>query len=79
MGKDHFEPIKLIGRGGFSRVIEARKKDTGQLYALKLMSKSFIIQEDKVRQILTERKLLADTEHPFIVRLHWAFQSVRTS
>lgn len=76
MSKSHFEPIKLIGRGGFSRVIEARKKDTGQLYALKLMSKSFIIKEDKVRQILTERKVLANTQHPFIVHLHWAFQSV---
>ena len=48
----HFAPIKVIGKGGFSRVIEgklnlARKKDTGKLYAIKIMTKEFILSEDK--------------------------------
>lgn len=72
----HFEPIKLIGRGGFSRVIEVRKRDTGCLYAVKAMSKEFLIGEEKVQQIRNEREILARTSHPFIVTLHWAFQTV---
>jgi serine/threonine protein kinase len=34
-----FELLKVIGRGGFSRVALARKKDTGMLYAIKILSK----------------------------------------
>ena len=37
---DDFEQIKVIGKGGFSRVVLARKKDSGRLYALKIMKKS---------------------------------------
>ena len=76
MNCDHFEPIKGIGKGGFSRVVEVRKKDTGALYAVKVLSKSFLLKEEKAPQVLTERHVLANTNHPFIVRLHWAFQSV---
>lgn len=75
MCKEHFEPIKLIGKGGFSRVVEVRKKDTGMLYAIKIMSKSFLAKEEKVQQILTERKVMIESQHPFVVKLHWAFQS----
>jgi len=73
---DYFEPIKLIGKGGFSQVVEVRKKDTGALYAVKVLSKSFLLKEEKAAQVLSERHVLSATSHPFIVRLHWAFQSV---
>jgi hypothetical protein len=72
----HFTPLKLIGKGGFSKVVMCRKKDTGNLYAIKVMSKEFVIKEEKVNQILTERNILIKCTNPFIVRLHWAFQSV---
>ena len=43
---DDFDKIKVIGRGGFAeKVYLARKKDTGTLYAIKTMSKSFILEE----------------------------------
>lgn len=76
INRDCFEPIKLIGKGGFSKVVEVRKKDTGALYAVKVLSKSFLLKEEKAVQVLTERHILSATSHPFIVRLHWAFQSV---
>ena len=50
-----FELIKVIGRGGFSRVILCRKKDTGRLYAMKILKKSKIIREKKIKPILSER------------------------
>ena len=37
-----FEQIRVIGRGGFSRVILARKKDTGRLYAIKIIKKDHL-------------------------------------
>lgn len=74
--KKDFEQIKVIGRGGFSRVILVRKKDTGRLYAMKIMKKNKIIREKKLKPILSERKVLERMKHPFIIKLHWAFQSV---
>jgi serum/glucocorticoid-regulated kinase 2 len=76
---DDFEQIKVIGRGGFSRVVLARKKDTGRLYALKIMKKSRVFKEKKLKPIMSERNILEmlNHKHPFIIKLHWAFQSVR--
>lgn len=74
----HFDPVKVIGKGGFSRVVEVRKRDTGAIYAIKIMNKAFLLREDKSSQILSERKILAAAEHPFIVKLHWAFQTVKS-
>lgn len=44
-----FEPIKIIGTGGFSRVFLVRKKDTGFLYAMKVMKKSYVTDESKFK------------------------------
>jgi Protein kinase domain len=73
---NHFIPLKVIGEGGFSKVVMAAKKDTGLLYAIKVMSKEFVIKEEKISQIITEKNILTKCFHPFIVELHWAFQSV---
>jgi hypothetical protein len=57
----------------------ARKKDTGRLYALKIMKKSRIIREKKLKPIMSERSILEilSVRHPFLIKLHWAFQSVK--
>ena len=75
---NHFIPLKVIGKGGFSKVVMGTKKDTGCLYAIKVMSKEFVLKEEKINQIITEKNILAKCFHPFIVKLDWAFQSVRT-
>ena len=46
MSMQDFDKIKVIGKGGFAeKVYLARKKDTGSLYAIKTMSKKFIMEE----------------------------------
>ena len=37
-----FTPLKVIGRGGFSKVFLVRKKDSGLLFAMKVMEKEFV-------------------------------------
>ncbi len=74
-----FEIIKTIGKGGFSRVLQVRKKDTGMLYAMKVISKAFIMQREKLDQALSERRILSRLNHPFVINLHYAFQSVLPS
>ena len=62
-----------MGRGGFSRVILARKKDTGRLYAIKELRKDRLINENQIKPILSERRVLEKMDHPFVIKLHWAF------
>lgn len=81
MGQWSFNFLKVIGKGGYSTVLKghgnvARKKDTGALYAIKAMSKHQLLAEDKVSQVTTELSILAQVNHPFIISLHYAFQSV---
>ena len=71
-----FELLKVIGRGGFSKVFLVRKKDSGLLFAMKVMSKRFVSGDGKLRQVMSEKNIMASLDHPFIVKLHWAFQSV---
>ena len=71
---EDFEQMRVIGRGGFSRVILARKKDTGRLYAIKILKKDQLIVQGQTKPILSERRILEMLgEHPFIIKLHWAF------
>ena len=57
---DDFEQMRVIGRGGFSRVILARKKDTGRLYAIKILRKDRLINENQIKPILSERRVLGE-------------------
>jgi serum/glucocorticoid-regulated kinase 2 len=42
-----FTLVKCIGVGGFSRVYLVRKRDNGKFYALKLIDKNFIMENQK--------------------------------
>ncbi|XP_034939715.1 ribosomal protein S6 kinase alpha-3 [Chelonus insularis] len=73
----HFELLKVLGQGSFGKVFLVRKvvgKDKGTLYAMKVLKKATLKVRDRVRT-KTERNILVDVEHPFIVRLHYAFQT----
>lgn len=54
--------------------MRARKKDTGKLYALKIMDKKFIKKEKKAAYVKLERLVLDQLDHPGIIRLFFTFQ-----
>ncbi|KAL9262631.1 3-phosphoinositide-dependent protein kinase 1-like protein [Drosera capensis] len=60
--------------GGGAAVVRAKKKDTGAVYALKIMDKKFIAKENKTNNVKLERIVLDQLDHPGIVRLYFAFQ-----
>ena len=64
-----------MGRGAYGRVLQVRKNDTSELFAMKVMRKADVLKRNQVRPALTERQLLQSVRHPFIVSLHFAFQS----
>uniref|UniRef100_A0A6G3MJZ4 Serine/threonine-protein kinase 38 (Trinotate prediction) n=1 Tax=Henneguya salminicola TaxID=69463 RepID=A0A6G3MJZ4_HENSL len=48
IGKDDFEPLKIIGRGAFGEVRLVQKKDTGRIYAMKILRKAETIDRQQV-------------------------------
>ena len=54
-----------------------RRKGEGEddLYALKSIHKEHVIRSRKVRQTKAERNIMTQIRHPFLMFLHWAFQS----
>ena len=72
----NFQLLKTIGIGENAKVVLSRKKDTGMLYAIKILNKSEIIINDKTSMLYSERSILSQISHPFIIKLFWAFQSV---
>ncbi|XP_040991468.1 3-phosphoinositide-dependent protein kinase 1-like isoform X2 [Juglans microcarpa x Juglans regia] len=69
-----FELGKIYGVGSYSKVVRAKKKDTGTVYALKIMDKKFITKENKTSYVKLERIVLDQLDHPGIVRLFFTFQ-----
>jgi p90 ribosomal S6 kinase len=72
-----FELLKVLGQGSFGKVFLVRKvkgNDSGHLYAMKVLKKATLKVRDRQRTKM-ERDILADLDHPFIVRLHYAFQT----
>eukprot|EP00494_Astrolonche_serrata_P030119 UN30386 len=52
-----------------------KKKDTGRTYAMKVLKKKELVKRKQVEHTKTERKVISDINHPFIVSLHFAFQN----
>lgn len=72
-----FELLKVLGEGSFGKVFLVRKvmgADAGTLYAMKVLKKATLKVRDRHRTKM-ERNILVDVEHPFIVKLHYAFQT----
>jgi serum/glucocorticoid-regulated kinase 2 len=70
-----FDIIKFIGKGAFGKVFVVRKTGTVELYAMKVIPKSLLKTEYSLNSILTERAILMKSNHPFIVKLRYAFQN----
>nr|GEV26253.1 probable serine/threonine protein kinase IREH1 isoform X1 [Tanacetum cinerariifolium]GEW06956.1 probable serine/threonine protein kinase IREH1 isoform X1 [Tanacetum cinerariifolium] len=70
---DDFEIIKPISRGAFGRVFLAKKRTTGDLFAIKVLKKADMIRKNAVESILAERDILISVRNPFVVRFFYSF------
>ena len=52
-----------------------RKNDDKKIYAMKVLKKKHMIKKNQIEHIRTERKILELIDHPFIIKLKYAFQS----
>ncbi|KAL6902193.1 hypothetical protein ACP4OV_005069 [Aristida adscensionis] len=75
VGLDNFEVLKLVGQGAFGKVYQVRKKDTSEIYAMKVMRKDTILEKNHAEYMKAERDILTKVDHPFVVQLRYSFQT----
>lgn len=72
---EDFTMVKCVGKGSFAKVMMVKKKDTGRTYAMKILKKKDLVKRKQVEHTMTEREVISNINHPFIVSLHFSFQS----
>ena len=78
IGLEHFNFLAVLGKGNFGKVMLAETKSSKKLYAIKVLKKEFIIENDEVESTKSEKRvfLVANKErHPFLLNLHACFQT----
>ncbi|KAH8861650.1 Ribosomal protein S6 kinase beta-2 [Schistosoma japonicum] len=76
---ENFNIQRVIGKGGYGKVFLVQKVDgvdQGKLYAMKVLKKARLVcsEKDKAHTV-SERNILEMLQHPFLVKLHYAFQN----
>lgn len=74
---NHFDYIKTIGQGSFGKVYMVRYHTDGRIYAMKVLKKGQIKLRNEAKHVMAERNvLLVNVNHPFLVSLHYSFQTM---
>ncbi|XP_019394782.1 PREDICTED: citron Rho-interacting kinase isoform X1 [Crocodylus porosus] len=69
-----FEVRSLVGCGHFAEVQVVRERVTGDVYAMKVMSKQSLLLQENVSFFEEERSILSQNISPWIPQLQYAFQ-----
>ena len=75
---DQFNCLTTIGKGNVAKVMLTESRSDHQLYAIKILKKELLIQNDEVKGSDFEKCVLMrarEHDHPFIVRLISTFHT----
>lgn len=70
-----FELLSNLGQGGYGSVILARNRVDKKLYALKVILKIKTIERQNIEQLKTEKFVLQQIRHPFLVSLDYCLNT----
>jgi serine/threonine protein kinase len=71
---DDFVRLKQISAGAFGKVILVRKQRTGDIYAMKEMSKLEMERKNQAARVRDEERIMQNLHNPFIVDMIYSFQ-----
>ena len=67
--------LAQLGKGSFGEVYLVQKINTKEKFAMKVLRKERIMGQNLLRYAIAERNVLSLSNHPFIVKLNFAFQT----
>ncbi|KAF9777365.1 kinase-like domain-containing protein [Thelephora terrestris] len=70
----HFDLHRVVGKGAFGKVRVVEHRRSKKLFALKYIDKAQCSKQRAVANVIQERRLLEEIDHPFIVNMRYAFQ-----
>ena len=69
-----YDQEKPIGKGGFCRVYKAMFKETKKVYALKVIDKSILKNEEEIKNIMNEITIMNEIDSPNLLKLITNFE-----
>ncbi|KAF9401002.1 hypothetical protein BGX21_002950 [Mortierella sp. AD011] len=75
---EDFQLIRVLGKGCMGKVFLVREHKSKKLFALKAISKEWVILQREIEHTKSERNILANVariSHPFLIKLRHSFQS----
>ena len=70
---EDFKIIKIIGRGTFGKVYLVQYKNTKEYYAMKSIKKECLVDENEIKNLLIEKKMLQNLNNPFLIGTRLCF------
>lgn len=73
---EDFDLLRVIGRGSYAKVLVVELKKTKRIYAMKVIKKELVADEDDIDWVQTEKHVFEQaSNYPFLVGLHSCFQT----
>ena len=53
-----------------------QKKDTGHVYAMKILRKTDMVAKEQLAHVRAERDILVEADHTWVVKMYYSFQVI---
>ena len=69
---EEYGMVGTIGKGSFGSVLLVEERNTGSMFAMKVIGKEFTVKKEQVKHTVQERRIMAAVSFLFLVQLELA-------